>query len=100
MGSYDGPAMVTLPDGTQFESEVSLHDLAWDDDRVASVAWLGTLMTGTGQELASRAGETVGLWLGSGEKARAVVGAVTVLEQGGEAVELLGVGVSPFATLI
>jgi hypothetical protein len=91
--------MVTLPDGTQFESEVSLHDLPWDDDRAVSVAWLGTLTTGTGQELAAHTGETVRLWLGSGEKARAVVGTVSLLDQGGEAVELLGVGGSPFSTL-
>jgi hypothetical protein len=96
MGSYDGPVVVTLDDGTRFEAEASLHDLGWDDDRVASVAWLGTLTT-EAVDLADRVGDLLALGLvGGGTPAQAVIGRIRLQHNGYQAIDLLGVGPAPF----
>ncbi len=96
MGSYDGPVLVALADGTPFEAEVSLHDLAWDDDRVESVQWLGTMVVTPPDTVRDHVGQSVQLRLGSGGHAEALISDVSPVDQG-EAVDLLGVGRSPFA---
>jgi len=98
MGSYDGPVLVDLPDGTKVEAEASLYDLGWDDDRVANVAWLGTLVTSSAEHLADHLGQTVRLRFGPGGVAEAVIGEVYPEEPAGDGATLLGVGPSPFSS--
>jgi hypothetical protein len=96
MASYDGPAVVALADSAGFEAEVSLHDLPWDDDRVGSVRWLGTMVVTPPDSVRDSVGAAVALHLGSGARAEAVISAVSAAEDV-EAVELVGIGGSPFA---